>query len=137
LTNLHKIALNASVSQAQSYGPAKIPYSVILGGVIEQERKQRGWAHQGRFGEQLGLSASAYSRIESGNTAVSVTQLRQISYLLQINAQYLLTRADAIAQQLQAQGVQITHEKRDNSAAILLGLGILAAALLAAGSATN
>jgi len=125
------------MSQAQLYGPAVVPYSVILGGVIEQERKQRGWPQQGRFGEKLGLSASAYSRIESGNTAISVTQLRQIAYILQINAQYLLNRSDLITQQLMAQGVQITHEKKDNSAAILLGLGILAAALVAVGSTTS
>ncbi len=114
-----------------------MPYSVILGGVIEQERKLRGWAHQGHFAEQLGLSASALSRIESGNTTVSVTQLRQIAHLLQINAQYLLNRADGIAHQLAAQGVQITHEKKDNSAAIMIGIGLLAAALLAAGASSN
>lgn len=125
------------MNQAQFFGPAVVPYSVILGGVIEQERKLRGWAHQGHFAEQLGLSASALSRIESGNTTVSVTQLRQIAHLLQINAQYLLNRADGIAHQLAAQGVQITHEKKDNSAAIMIGIGLLAAALLAAGASSN
>jgi transcriptional regulator with XRE-family HTH domain len=125
------------MSQAQYFGSAVVPYSVILGGVIEQERKLRGWAHQGHFAQQLGLSPSAISRIESGNTAISVTQLRQISHLLQINAQHLLNRADAIALQLQGQGAQITHEKQDNSAAIMIGIGLLAAALLAASASSN
>jgi len=125
------------MSQAQSYGPAVVPYSVILGGVIEQARKLHGWDHQGRFGEQLNLSPSAYSRIETGNTAISVTQLRQIAAVLGIRGQDLLDRADNMALHLQMQGAQIIHEKRDNSAAILLGLGLLGAALLAAGTASK
>lgn len=123
------------MSQAQQYGPPVIPYSVILGGVIEQARKLQGWDHQGRFGQQLNLSPSAYSRIETGTTAVSVTQLRMIAHLLGIPAQHLLDRADNMALHLQMQGAQIIHEKKDNSAAIVLGLGLLGAALLAASTA--
>lgn len=123
------------MSQAQSYGPPEVPYSAILGSVIEQTRKLRGWDHQGRFGAQLNLSASAYSRIESGTTAISVTQLRQIANLLDVRAQQLLDSADGWAQHLQMQGAQIVHEKRDNTAAIVLGLGLLGAALLAASAA--
>jgi transcriptional regulator with XRE-family HTH domain len=124
------------MSQAQSLGPAVVPYSALLGGVIEQRRKLFP-LHQGDVATQLGLSPSAYCRIESGNTAISVTQLRQVAALLQTNAQQLLTHADYIAQKLAAQGVQIIHEKKDNSAAILIGLGLLAAALMAAGSTAN
>jgi hypothetical protein len=40
-----------------------------------------------------------------------------------------------MALHLQMQGAQIIHEKKDNSAAIVLGLGLLGAALLAASTA--
>jgi hypothetical protein len=60
-----------------------------------------------------------------------------LAALIGATAQQILDRADAIARQLHSQGVQITHEKKDNSAAILIGLGILAAALVAAGSVSE
>ena len=129
------------MSQANSPTSGIIPYTALLGGVIQQRRKyldqQFGRQfQQGQIAAQLEISQSAYSRIESGDTSISVTQLRQIAYLLNTNAQWILDRADFIAQQLQAQGAQITHEKKENSVAILIGLGLLAAALVAAGSAT-
>ena len=121
--------------------PSIVPYTALLGGVIQQRRKgldqQLGQFQQGHIATQLGMSQSAYSRIESGDTSISITQLRQIAFLLNTNAQWLLDRADIIARELQAKGAQITHEKKDNSAAILVGLGLLAAALLATGSATS
>jgi transcriptional regulator with XRE-family HTH domain len=129
------------MSQANSPGRSIVPYTALLGGVIQQQRKyldqQFGEFQQGQFAIQLGMSPSAYSRIESGDISISVTQLRQIAHMLQTNAQQILNQADFIAQQLQAQGAQITHEKKDNSAAILVGLGLLAAALLTAGSARS
>jgi transcriptional regulator with XRE-family HTH domain len=101
--------------------------------VVQNQRKFLN-LQQGDIAQQLGLSQSAYSRIESGDTAVSVTQLRQIAALIGTNAQRVLDQADMIALQLHSQGVPISHEKKDNSGAILIGLGILAAALVAAGS---
>jgi len=129
------------MSQANSRQSSEVPYTALLGGVIQQQRKdldqQFGQFQQGHVAARLNMSQSAYSRIESGDTSISVTQLRQIAYLLNTNAQWILNRADFIAGQLEAQGAQITHEKKDNSAAILVGLGLLAAALLVAGSTTS
>lgn len=110
-----------------------VPYSALLGGVVQNQRKFLN-LQQGDIAQQLGLSQSAYSRIESGDTVMSVTQLRQIAALIGTNAQRVLDQADMIALQLHSQGVPISHEKKDNSGAILIGLGILAAALVAAGS---
>jgi transcriptional regulator with XRE-family HTH domain len=112
-----------------------VPYSALIGGVVQNQRKFIGLA-QGELARQLGFSQSAYSRIESGDTVMSVTQLRQIASLIGTSAQNILNQADAIAFQLHSQGVQVTHEKKGNSAAILVGLGLLGAALLAA-SATS
>jgi transcriptional regulator with XRE-family HTH domain len=136
LTEPRQFALYANMRQTNSLGPAVVPYTALIGGVIQQQRK---WLdlQQGHAAIQLGLSQSAYSRIESGDTAISVTQLRRIAALLQTTAPEILTRADQIAQQLAAQGAQITHEKKDNSAAILIGLGLLAAVLVATGSAST
>lgn len=113
--------------------PAVVPYSALIGGVVQNQRKFLD-LQQGDIAQQLGLSQSAYSRIESGDTAMSVTQLRQIAALIGTNAQRILDQADKIAMQLRSQGVPVSHEKKDNSGAILIGLGLLAAALVAAGS---
>jgi len=124
------------MSQAQSYTPPIVPYTALLGGVIAQRRKQLELP-QSELARHLRLSPSAYSRIESGGSAMSVTQLRQVAEFLQTDAQQLLNHADFIAAQLAAQGAQIIHEKGDRSAGILIGLGLLAAALMAAGSSTK
>lgn len=113
--------------------PGIVPYSALIGGVVQNQRKLLS-LQQGDVAQQLGLSQSAYSRIESGDTIMSVTQLRQIAALFRTNAQRILDQADIIAMQLHSQGVPISHEKKDNSGAILIGLGILAAALVAAAS---
>jgi transcriptional regulator with XRE-family HTH domain len=118
------------MSQSHS-PPAVVPYSALIGGVVQNQRKFLN-LQQGDVAQQLGLSQSAYSRIESGDTVMSVTQLRQIATLLRTTAQRLLDQADTIAAQLYSQGVSISHEKKNNSGAILIGLGILAAALVAA-----
>jgi transcriptional regulator with XRE-family HTH domain len=110
-----------------------VPYSALIGGVVQNQRKFLN-LQQGDIARQLSLSQSAYSRIESGDTVMSVTQLRQIAALIGTNAQRILDQADRIAMQLHSQGVPISHEKKDNSGAILIGLGLLAAALVAAGS---
>jgi len=129
------------MNQANSANQPIVPYTALLGGVIQQQRKyldtQFGGYQQGQVAAQLNISQSAYSRVESGDIAISVTQLRQIAHHLNCNAQQILDQADRIALALQAQGALITHEKKDNSGAILIGMGLLAAALLAAGAATS
>jgi len=85
----------------------------------------------------LGVTQSAYSRLESGDIVLSLTQLRIAAAALETSGAEILASADNYAFYLQGQGVQITDERKDNSAAVLIGLGLLAAAFVALGSASQ
>lgn len=114
-------------------GPGIIPYTSLIGGIIQHRRKAAG-IHQEVMAKTLNLSQSAYSRIETGDTAASVTQLRRIAEQLGTTAAEILSSADHLATQLAARGVQMTDEKPNQSAAIVLGIGILTALIIAIGS---
>lgn len=64
---------------------------------------------------------------------MSVTQLRIVAEHLRTTPADLLHSAEQYAIQLRSQGVEITDEKPDATAGVLLALAILAA-LIAAGS---
>lgn len=113
-----------------------VPYSVVVGRVLQQRRTQLG-LHQNNLAAALGITQSAYSRLESGDTALSLTQLRIAAAVLQAPASAILASAEQYSNYLQLQGVQITDEKKDNSAAVLIGLGLLAAAMVALSSSSQ
>jgi len=124
------------MSQANFNMQGVVPYSVVVGRVLQQRRTQLG-LHQKNLAAALGITQSAYSRLESGDTALSLTQLRIAAAVLQAPASAILASAEQYANYLQLQGVQITDEKKDNSAAVLIGLGLLAAAMVALSSSSQ
>jgi transcriptional regulator with XRE-family HTH domain len=113
-----------------------VPYSVVVGRVLQQRRVQLG-LQQNDIATVLGITQSAYSRLESGDNGLSLTQLRFAAAAMQTTAAAVLLSADQYATYLQGQGVQITDEKKDNSAAVLIGLGLLAAAIVAIGTTSQ
>lgn len=108
-----------------------VTYSAVVGGVVERHRSARKLT-QKQFGDALGIDQSALSRLETGETSMSLGQLRAIAHQLGTTPNLLLREADMLADRLRAQGVEIRNEKEISTGAILIGLGILAA-LLAAG----
>jgi transcriptional regulator with XRE-family HTH domain len=113
---------------SSSVPAAEVPYSALIGQVI---KKLREGAHidQGAMAAQLGLSQSAYSRLECGETNMNVWQLRACAAALGQQPAQLLALAQRREMQLQAQGIAIVPEKRTNPAGALIGLAILAALL--------
>lgn len=105
-----------------------IPYTALVGQVLLQHRNRRG-LHQNDLAEALGVSQSAYSRIEQGDTTISISQLRAIARKLGVDASVFLNEADVLAKRLRAQGVEVSDEKGVHPAAIMIALGILAAIL--------
>jgi transcriptional regulator with XRE-family HTH domain len=112
---------------------AKVPYTTLLGQLLQHYRQQRG-LQQADVAAALGILQPAYSRIEKGDTSITVTQLRIVARTLNMRPSLILDHADQWTQTLRAQGVTVTDEKEVPQAALLIGLGILAAALLAASS---
>lgn len=109
----------------------KITYDELLGRIIEHRRKGLELL-QGPFAEALGVTQSAYSRLEKGQSAMTVTQLRTIAPLLRMTAGQLLNEADSYAALFQRQGGELTAEKQESSSAgLLVAFGVLAALLAA------
>lgn len=110
-----------------------ISYATLVGRIVEHHRTQS-HIHQGAMAQALGISQSAYSRLEQGQSAMSVTQLRIIAEKLGTTPDFLLQHTAKYANQLRTQKVAITDEKHGSSAGALIALGILAALFAAANS---
>lgn len=106
-----------------------VTYPALLGRILLQQRELRG-IKQGEFAASLGLSQSAYSRLESGDSVLNLSHLRSAALQLQMQPSQILRLADQYEAQLKMQGVQIVSEKQDQSAALAIGLGLLAALFL-------
>ncbi|MEI9996786.1 MAG: helix-turn-helix transcriptional regulator [Rhizomicrobium sp.] len=110
--------------------PPIVPYPVLVGQIIQSHRDQLG-LHQSQIATAIGLSRSAYSRIESGDTSMTLSQLRPVARSLGLAPSQLLAEADNYASQLEASGVSVPDVKAVNPAALLIGLGLLAALIAA------
>lgn len=106
-----------------------VAYPALVGRIVAQQRETRG-IKQGDFATTLGLSQSAYSRLESGESVLNVSQLRSAAVQLSMQPSQILRLADQYEAQLRSQGVEVVSAKQDHSAAIAVGLGLLAALLL-------
>lgn len=106
-----------------------ITYATLVGKVLHQLRKDRN-VEQKVIADALGITQSAYSRLESGNSTFSVTQLRIAANVIGVCPNHILLQADSWEAQLRAQGqVEVVNEKSADPAASMIGLGILIALL--------
>lgn len=109
-----------------------ITYGALIGKIVLHHRKLRG-IDQAAVAAALGVTQSAYSKLELGQTSMTVTQLRMIAESLGLAPQDLLGEVEMHATHLRAQGVEVKNEREVSPAGLLVGLGILAALLAAAG----
>lgn len=105
-----------------------ITYGAIVGRVIENDRRGAG-VDQGTIAKALRISQSAYSRLEQGQSAMTLAQLRTVAEVLGRTPGDILREADALTSRLRSQGVEISEEKNVPHGAILVALGILSTIL--------
>lgn len=106
-----------------------MPYTTLVGKVIEKRRLGM-QLNQADMASVLEIGQSAYSRLEAGQAAMTLSQLRKLAQALGEEPHAILFEADALAQQAQNHGVEITADKVDSQggkAALLIGLGLLVA----------
>lgn len=108
-----------------------VTYPALVGKILAQQRESRG-IKQGDFAAFIGLSQSAYSRLEAGESVLNLSQLRNAAAHLGLTPAQVLHRADQYEALLRQQGVDVLSEKPDNPAAVAIGLGLLAALLISA-----
>lgn len=110
-----------------------ILYATVVGRVVQQYREMKGMK-QADLAEVLGITQSAYSRIEKGQTPMTITQLGQVAGHLGLAPGDILQKVDRLTAQLSAQGVEVINQKEPeiSAAAVLVALGILIALLAVA-----
>ena len=101
-------------------------YGVLVGQVINRHRTARR-IDQVQIADALGITQSAYSRIEKGQSGASIAQLRTICGQFGYAPNTILHEADELALQLARQGVEIKDKQEITPAQVLVGLGILTA----------
>ena len=108
-----------------------VTYPALVGRILAQKREAHG-IKQGALATALGMSQSAYSRLESGDSVMNLSQLRNATAQLGLQPAQVLSWADQYEARLRQQGVEVISEKQDNTAAVAVGLGLLAALLMSA-----
>lgn len=113
---------------------AKLTYTALLGQILQHHRQRLG-LQQSDVAAVLGILQPAYSRIEKGDTSITVAQLRIVARKLRMAPAQIIHETEQWVQQLRTQGVTVTDDKEVPQAALLIGLGVLAAALIAGAKA--
>lgn len=108
-------------------------YRAVLGKVLELRRKALHWNQQ-EVAKRLGTSQSAWSRVETGQSNISVEELAVVAHVLETNPEAVLRDVERSVEHLQKRGVTVLigqPKAEGNTGAALLGAATLSALLLA------
>ena len=111
----------------------------VIGRVIVKIRKDLS-IEQAYLASSVGVTQSTWSRIERGDSALTVEQLMNAAKALNVNASTILSEAEFAIRELKSQGVEISsgrgsETKSNNSAgsgAAMIGAAALGALVTAA-----
>lgn len=110
-------------------------YPAIIGRILEYLRKEAG-LDQDVIAKRLGLTQSAWSRIERGQSGISMEQLLRVSDVLGTEPHKIIADADSASLKLKEDGI-IIHpniiSKPDKAIAMLglAALGLMIVAIIA------
>ncbi|MCI1047793.1 helix-turn-helix domain-containing protein [Caballeronia zhejiangensis] len=82
----------------------------VIGLILEAARKERGLS-QGEIAPSVGVAVSTWSRIENGESALTVEQLAKAAQALQISSSSILRAAEEKLIDLQSRGVVISADR--------------------------
>lgn len=109
-------------------------YPAIIGRILEHHRKEAGY-DQGGIAEALGLTQSAWSRIERGQSGLSLEYLVRFSEIVKTEPHKIVEDADYASKKIKADGVMvhphvITNTDKVVAALSLAALGMMIFAIL-------
>lgn len=105
-------------------------YQAIVGEVIALHRKEHG-LNQFELAKRLGMSQSAWSRVEKGLSNLTLEQLSKVSRVLGLLPNEIISKADQARKELEASGVSVAENKSDAIGWLLLGAAAIALVILA------
>ena len=112
-------------------------YSQVVGQVVRGQRELRGVSLITMARSVTLASSSGWSRVETGDSAMTLSQLRKAARKLEMEPGAILRQADAIAAQLEDAGVVVHDDKPKAATKWLLGGAAMLALVGAAAAATR
>ncbi len=106
-------------------------YQAIVGEVIVLRRKDLG-LNQADLAEKIGMSQSAWSRVEKGLSNLTIEQLTKVASILNVAPNQIIAEADDAKTALERDGIQVAETKSDATGWLLLGAAAIGLVLLAA-----
>jgi transcriptional regulator with XRE-family HTH domain len=97
-------------------------YSAIVGSILAQERISKR-LNQGAIAEAVGVGTSTWSRIEKGESSISVDQLKLAAEALQQTPGRILDMAAEAERAIASRGIRVNN--RMTSGALLATMGII------------
>jgi transcriptional regulator with XRE-family HTH domain len=119
--------------QTETLRPAAT-YPAIVGGVLTQLRNQKSF-RQDELAQAMGITQATLSRIEKGQSGITVEHLRRAADKLNITPSVILTYADQTELNMSMQGISVTATRDDdnlNKTLVLIGAAALLAIIAAA-----
>ena len=104
-------------------------YPIVVGKVLHYLRRQKN-LEQAALARAVGVTQSTWSRIENGQSALSVEQLAHAASLLDVRPEQILAMVGRSVQNLERQGVRV--ELRRPAEGVSPGLVFIGAAALTA-----
>jgi transcriptional regulator with XRE-family HTH domain len=95
-------------------------YPALVGNVLAQFRKEKGIG-QAEFGALVGIGQSTWSRIEKGESALTIEQLAKAAYHLELAPHELLAVVDGAQKDLLGQGIGTLMDRIGVNNMALLG----------------
>lgn len=105
-------------------------YPAVVGAILVARRKELGLP-QAQVAEAVGLAISTWSRIENGESALTIEQLALVACALKLSPSEVLAAAEAKMAALLEKGVSISPSRTDTAASAASGAIPLMGASLA------
>lgn len=111
---------------------ATTTYAAVMGRVLAMKREEAG-LEQADVAKEMGISQSAWSRIERGETVLNVEQLHRAAKIVRASAEQIVEQTETASEDLKDQSVNVTTVKEQKSSGgtlALIGVAALAALVL-------
>jgi transcriptional regulator with XRE-family HTH domain len=101
-----------------------IPYALLVGRVLGVVRESRGIT-QGEVASKMGLTQSAYSRLERGESVLNVEQLRIVAGTVKLTVPEILKQVEEYEAKLKQRTVKLVSKGDSTPAEVSQGALVL------------
>ncbi|WP_038246508.1 helix-turn-helix domain-containing protein [Ghiorsea bivora] len=99
---------------SRNFNNSTVTFRAMLGNCLKNIRQLK-HIEQAYIASHVGISQSTWSKIERGESSISVSQLVQAARLFNIQPSDILLNVETLIRELESQGVHIEYEKVVNS----------------------